>query len=126
MKAVVVGLALVASACAADGAAVDTLPHDTYYSQDTYTGQCGPNTPPQWCVPKLSLCASGSYAYLQGDVIEEGTYHLEGSTAVAASNTGGEFTFDLSSRVMDTGSYTSPAWNVVMFVGDVDCKYNSP
>ena len=104
-------LAVALSACAADGAAVDTLPHDTYYSQDA---------------SRLSLCASGAYAYLQGDVIEAGIYHLEGSLAVATSSTGGEFTFDLSSRVMDTGSYTSPAWKVVPFVGDVGCTYNAP
>ena len=119
-------IALLLSACAADGAYNDTLPHDTYYSQDAFIGQCGPDTPPQWCVPKLSLCANGSYAYLQGDVIEEGTYHLEGPTAVATSSTGNAFTFDLSSRVMAADGYASPPWNVVMFVGDVDCTYNTP
>jgi hypothetical protein len=103
-------VAIVLTGCAADGIYNDTLPHDTYYTQ-----------PP---TEKLSLCTSGAYSYFLGDVVEQGTYHLEGQTAVASSPTGHDFTFDLTTRVMATGDHDSPAWTVVTFVGDVDCKYN--
>jgi hypothetical protein len=79
-------------------------------------------------MPKLSLCADGTYGFVLGDIAHQGTYHLDGSIVIAtdALNSPDDFTFDLSTRVMDgTGGGPAP-WTVETFVGDVACTYNAP
>ena len=126
MKAVAL-IAMLVGACSAESPSHDALPHDTYYQQLAYAGQCGSDVPPAWCIPKLSLCANGRFARLEGDVVTYGDYFLDGQTAFASGDYE-NFTFDLSSRVMrdQNSSTTSPPWDVVPFVGDLDCTYNAP
>jgi hypothetical protein len=120
--------AVLASACAAEAPANDALPHDTYYMRDDTAG-CAPEIPVQWCMPKLSLCADGTYGRVLGDIAYQGTYYLEGPTVIATDSMGsdqGNFTFDLTTRVMDGNGGGPAPWTVEPFVGDVACTYNTP
>jgi hypothetical protein len=116
-RQVVTLLAVVAVACGdpdegpGDSDLTVHLAEDAYYIAvfvpHTSPADCLAESDPRSCAISITLCADGRAARRIGDVIQSGTYELDGPLANAMVD-GTDFTFDVASRASpDDGANTT-------------------